>query len=508
MTSSEPENQHRDIKKHLSPPDCSPEQTSVKPRGSGLLFIVVGFMVLLSVAGGVLFLLPSGQHLPAPTSESVMPENTPELTPEMLGDSGPSLAEKPHDPANDEDRSEASEAREEMTALKIKGESQSLGVWAGNQYKEVLQAMAEADQSFEEKNFRGATEGYRQVSGELQLLLDSKQQIYEAAIEGGAQALIQENEQEAEQFFARALAIDPLSEDAQSGMKRTESLASVISLYQEALALEQTGKPAEAVAQLKKLLELDSAYEPATQALERLEAERKEQAFQKEMNAFLTALEDKDLANARRLFETLKMLGMHPEQISQAGRMLVEQEELAFVAGNRKIADGLEEAEKWQQALVIYDKILVVAPDALFAVHGKTEAAKRAELDSALGDAISRARRLQGKQQRAEAAQLLTYARQINPKGPKLESQIQTLDLLIVRAGTPIAILLESDNKTDVTIYHVGKIGAFFSKKINLKPGTYTVVGSKIGYRDVRKIITIGPDEKTHTFIVRCEEPI
>jgi len=272
--------------------------------------------------------------------------------------------------------------------------------------------------------------------------------------------------------------------------------------------LEQTGKPAEAVAQLKKLLELDSAYEPATQALERLEAERKEQAFQKEMNAFLTALEDNDLANARRLLETLKILGMHPEQISQAGRMLAEQEELAFVAGNRKVADGHKEAEKWQQALVIYDKILAVAPDALFAVHGKTEAAKRAELDSALGDAISRAQRLQDEQQRAEAAQLLAYARQINPKGPKLESQIQTLDRLIVRAGTPIAILLKSDNETDVTIYHVGKIGAFFSKKINLKPGTYTVVGSKIGYRDVRKIITIGPDEKTHTFIVRCEEPI
>ncbi len=500
MTSREPENQHRDIKKQLSPPGLSPDLTSAKPRGSGLLFIVAGFVVLLGVAAGVLFLLPTEQHLPSPTSE---PEIT-EVTPENAS----SLAEKPIASSDQVERTEASEAREEMLALKIKGESQSLGAWAGSQYQEVLQTIAAADQSLGEKNLRGAAELYRQVSRELQLLLDSKQQIYEAAVARGTRALIQENEQEAEHFFTRALAIDPLSEDARSGMKRAESLSSVVALYQEALALEQTGKLAEAVVQLEKLLQLDNAYEPATQALERIEAEGKEQAFQKEMNAFLAALEGKDLAKARRFFDTLKTMGMHQQQITQAGRLLAEQEELAFIAGNRKIADGLKEAEKWQQALVVYNKILAVAADALFAVNGRTEAAKRAELDSALDNAISRAPRLQDEQQRAKAARLLAYARQISPKGPKLESQIQALDLLITRAGTPIAILLESDNETDITIYHVGKIGAFFSKKMNLKPGTYTVVGSKTGYRDVRKIITIGPDEKTHRFIVRCEEPI
>ena len=57
-------------------------------------------------------------------------------------------------------------------------------------------------------------------------------------------------------------------------------------------------------------------------------------------------------------------------------------------------------------------------------------------------------------------------------------------------------------------IYHVGRIGAFFSHRIVLEPGTYVVVGSKPGYRDVRKEVTIAADGGAYRLDIRCEEPI
>ncbi len=59
-------------------------------------------------------------------------------------------------------------------------------------------------------------------------------------------------------------------------------------------------------------------------------------------------------------------------------------------------------------------------------------------------------------------------------------------------ASKPIAVRLTSDQLTTVTLYRVGDLGAFASKEVELRPGTYTVIGSRDGYRDVRQTFTVG----------------
>ena len=52
---------------------------------------------------------------------------------------------------------------------------------------------------------------------------------------------------------------------------------------------------------------------------------------------------------------------------------------------------------------------------------------------------------------------------------------------------------LESDQLTSVTLYRVGALGAFAAKEVELRPGTYTAIGSRDGYRDVRQTFTVRP---------------
>ena len=57
-------------------------------------------------------------------------------------------------------------------------------------------------------------------------------------------------------------------------------------------------------------------------------------------------------------------------------------------------------------------------------------------------------------------------------------------------------------------IYKVGKFGTFSTRELMLRPGTYTVVGARPGYRDIRKQIIVDGTRNAAAFVVRCEEPI
>jgi len=72
----------------------------------------------------------------------------------------------------------------------------------------------------------------------------------------------------------------------------------------------------------------------------------------------------------------------------------------------------------------------------------------------------------------------------------------------------PVRLELVSDNATEVQIQRVGTFGTFSKREIELKPGKYTVVGTRPGFRDVRRDVTIAPGRDVQTISVSCVEPI
>ena len=79
---------------------------------------------------------------------------------------------------------------------------------------------------------------------------------------------------------------------------------------------------------------------------------------------------------------------------------------------------------------------------------------------------------------------------------------------LIGAAEQPVRLALQSDSVTEVTIYRVGKLGAFERREMDLLPGKYTVVGTRAGFRDVRRDLTILPGQAPAPVVIRCEDPI
>jgi len=103
---------------------------------------------------------------------------------------------------------------------------------------------------------------------------------------------------------------------------------------------------------------------------------------------------------------------------------------------------------------------------------------------------------------------VLERAARVPDPGSRLRGQLASLQQQVREAETPIRVALASDNVTEVQIYRVGKLGPFEQKDLELMPGRYTVVGTRAGFRDVRKELNLTPGSAPTTLVVRCEERI
>jgi hypothetical protein len=174
----------------------------------------------------------------------------------------------------------------------------------------------------------------------------------------------------------------------------------------------------------------------------------------------------------------------------------------------RAEAEDLEDEERWQDALDAYDAVLRQNGSLAWAQEGRARAGARLQLGDSLQALIDHPERLSNPRLRDEAAALLQSAEQQPASGPVLRTQIARLTALLPALDRPVRLSLVSDSRTQVTIPSVGNFGSFARRDIELKPGRYTVIGTRDGYREVRRDITVRPGEEYLTVNVSCSEPI
>lgn len=499
--SLEPENSH--------PPDLRPPGRDNLPDSSPnpntkTLLLLTGMVILIAVTGAVLFILPRLlEDTVEPPAESVELNRT-----EITTTPPPTDITSNKKPDSSVARTAATRKLETLLTLKAQAESGNIAAWAEQAYQEILDIERRGDQFFTAQDYLQAENYYNRAVTDLKTLLDSKTLAFQEFLENGYQFLSEEKGGDALKSFNMALAIHPDDQDALAGAQRARNLDALLALYRSALAHERSGEFPAAENALKELQQLDNSYPPAQTLLDSVQKTIEKQEFEQQMGSFFKELEKGELKRARETLEKIKKKQSgHPEVI-QAETLLITKEERVLVTNLRQRAQSQSSKEQWKEALATYYQILEIAPDVLFAVNGRDLAGKRVELDQALQERLSQPHRLQEDAQIEAAKRLLDYARQFFPGGARLTSQIDRLDKLVIFASTPVPVIINSDNMTDIVIYHVGRMGTFFSKEITLKPGKYTIVGSRKGFRDIRTIIEVDSEKSKNQLLVECREPI
>jgi hypothetical protein len=171
-------------------------------------------------------------------------------------------------------------------------------------------------------------------------------------------------------------------------------------------------------------------------------------------------------------------------------------------------ARSAESDERWDEAVATWQEAASLEPKLESAREGLARATPRAELQRRIDALNSKPERLWNAEGRAEARGLVAAAAAAGNPREKLAAAAAQLDALAAAAQSPISLRLESDGLTQVMIYRVGQYGSFATREVQLLPGRYTVVGTRTGFRDVRREVVLPPGAPAAAVVVRCEEPI
>jgi tetratricopeptide (TPR) repeat protein len=226
------------------------------------------------------------------------------------------------------------------------------------------------------------------------------------------------------------------------------------------------------------------------------------------LSAGFGLLSSEDFDGAKREFEAALAMRPGSREATDGLTQAKEGAKLNQIALAEARALAFERRELWDQAIDLYRTVLESDGTLLFAQTGIKRAQERAGLDAKLTNLIDNPTLLFGDAVLADARALLQTAGATAEKGPRLTSQIERLGELVELASKPIPVRIESDQLTSVTLYRVGALGAFTAKDIELRPGTYTVIGSRNGYRDVRQTFTVRPGRNLPPINIVCVEPI
>jgi len=387
-------------------------------------------------------------------------------------------------------------------------ENRSVQRWGGLRFKQAQAVYAEGDEAYLARDYNVAAGKYSEAIELLDPLLDEVEQVFTSTYADAQAALDNADSIEAVRLFELAVAISPNHAGARSGYTRAQNLETVMSLTDQGFEFENELELEAARESFARAVGLDPEWQPAQTGLARVQASIRQMEFDQRMTEGLMALSDGDFASARAAFRMAQKI--MPESREPADGMLQVDQGIRLdrISQLERQAQDEEQAEAWEAAIDSYNSILKIDTDLAFAQDGLLRTQQMTALHEQLDEYIGDPDKLSSPSTMARATRLVVDITRMPEIGPRLGDQRDELSRLLKRAATPLTVTLVSDNMTDVSVYKVGKLGSFETHELDLRPGTYVVIGSRPGYRDVRLEVRVAPEIDMQPVVVRCEETI
>lgn len=497
----------------ITPPAAPPAGdvgATVSPKRPGRRpYVVVGLMLVTFVAvlAAVVFVLPdvveqrrdggSGTQALSRVGNAPSTATEPESAPSTPPERQQSQAQR------DAEGALGQLLRRQTTLSAAKAD-----VWGGSEYRHLLELTAQGDSQYAAGGFAAALDTYQRALSLGEALESSKAERLAQALAAGDAALSSGAAGEAARQFAIAQAIDAGNAAAQRGAARAATLDQVLALMDRAISHEGRGELEQARALFEQALALDEHADPARQALQRVDAALSARAFRQALSEALAAIDDGRWPAAHRALARALDIDPTAPAVRDAALRLQQAEERAKIAAHRQRAETYVAQERWHEAAREYAAILAIDANAGFASDARQRSMERARVHDAIDRYLNDPSRLQSAAPRADARALIDRVVAMQWEGALLRSKLERLRPLLREAELPRKVMLISDNTTSVVLHRVGHLGAFDKREVMLLPGEYTAVGTRRGYRDVRRRFSVDTERPTPAVEIRCEEPI
>ena len=469
--------------------------------------IGMGAVLVAAVAVGVWVWV----HLrPAPqTSPSAIAPTQAEKPSPVVEAQPPPAAEKPVNAvAVAAAKAAAEKALGDFLEIKNRLATKSADRWGQEAYAEILQFSQQADAHFMDQAFEAATEQYTTAAAKAEALAAQMPEIFLRLVAEGQSALARGESALAQEKLESALLINPEDPVAQKSYQRAQVLDDVLQLVLSGKQHEENQNHALAYADYQKATALDPEHEPAREGLARVQQRIKTDQFNALMSEGLAALHRNDLKAARARLMKAKTFEPDAPAVMDALNQLEQAEVLSRIATLRRSALAAEQAEAWDRALKDYLAVLQLDPTVHFAIQGRQRTRQNIYLLKRMDYYLDKPEALEADEQLQNALALKDEIDALGSAGPKFKEKTGRFSQLLSQAQIPVTVIIQSDDLTEVAIYRVGKLGRFVERRLDVRPGTYTVVGSRDGYQDVRHKLVVKSGQSSVQITVICEKKI
>ena len=392
-------------------------------------------------------------------------------------------------------RTDASAALARFVELELRLRDElHVGAWGQEGYDQARDLAQAGDEAFVAERFAQAIDGYRQAADALAALLETGHAQFDGALAAALAAIDARHPEEARSRLDQAKQIKPDDPRLAQAEARAARLPDLIDRFRQARNHELAERWAAAVRAYEGIRALDAATSGLADALAQARRNEAAQRLRSRLSAGFAALERQEFAAARNAFE--QALAMDANNSSALGglQQIAEQSVLAEISRLKRQAAAFAAAEQWRRAAHAYQGILALDANVQFAKAGLQRAqAQRRTLD-ALNDLMANADLLSAEARYRDALKTLEEAKRLAPQGPLLGAAVAKASALLQRYGSPVPVLLRSDNASEVLLSNIGPLGRFSEKRLRLRPGAYTLIASRDGCRDVRTQITVAKD--------------
>ncbi|MCG6875927.1 MAG: hypothetical protein LJE97_12630 [Betaproteobacteria bacterium] len=479
-------------------PSASTVPIGVRTRSVVPSYWILAAFAVATAAAAVVFVLLPGWLEPPPTSVQSAPKAAAAPAPARAPDAAETVRQ----------RLAAEEAKSDYEKRLKSVREQAAEAWAAEDLAAAVDIAASAAAAVASGDYVSGAQRYGEAARQLTEIAGRAENVYADALKRGEAAILAGDQQQAVEAFRLALAIHPEGAPAQAGLARARELDRVLAHMESGDTHAQAGEWEAAREDYASAAKRDPAFVPAQAALARAERHLADRRFAQLVTRGLAHLDHSEWTDAAQAFRSAARL--RPGDRSAADGLARAEEglERQRLAELRSEAQNLEATERWTRALDVYRRALAVDPTLDFAKSGIERSERMVRLHAELDALLADPKRLYSPTVRDAARKVLASAESAPAGGPRLTQARERLDTALRRATTPIAVRLTSDDATEVTVYRVGPLGRFQSREIELAPGTYTVVGSRAGYKDVRIELTVEPDAPSPRVFVACKEPV
>ncbi|TQV84630.1 hypothetical protein FKG94_03660 [Exilibacterium tricleocarpae] len=460
----------------------------------------IAFAALMLLVVAVVFWLPNVVEPPPPpaageSSAPVPPPSKPIESPW----SDAQLAKE---------RRAAQDILSDMLKKQEQLEDMSVSQWAAAEYQQALETATAGDTYYRQRKFEQARENYESGQAQFDRLLQQSATVFDTALEAGTAALEAGRADDALAQFGLAGAIRPDDDTAQQGLARAQVLEQVLALLQSATGLKREQQLEAALEAVEQALALDAASSPAQTALAAIKQAIQDRDFSQAMSEGYAALYSKRFTQAKRSFQQALTIRPGAAEANNALTQARNQHTQTRIQAALAEAERLEQKEQWAAANDSYGKALALDSSLVAGRIGQIRSSARATLDTTVEKLLADPLRLSDPAVHRQGRATLGDMQAIANPGSRLQQQTQRLSALLTEAQQPVTITLQSDNQTQVTVYRVGNLGRFTNRELSLKPGRYTAVGIREGYRDVRREFSVTPGGQTETIVIQSVEKI